>query len=109
MANGLSIQVFEIIESTPQHQLKWRKCDVTGAYQISIMNLKIEVMVKENPTTIGDTIFEGWVKTPMTNWRYLGGGFIMIELIKESALLSVSRQLSALAHHVASLASFEQI
>ncbi len=109
MENGLSIQLFDHIPATPRHKLQWRQCVTTGIFHVSIMNLKIEVMVRQTSPTHGDAIFEGWVKTPMTNWQYLGGGFICIDMIKESALLAVSRQLSALAHHVLSLSNFEQV
>ena len=108
--NGLSIQVFEIIESTPRHQLTWRKCEITGAHQVSIMNLKIEVMVKENvATTQGAHTLTGWVKTPMTNWQPIGDGFLTLDDLKKKALLIVAKQLRALAHHVASLSNFEQL
>ncbi len=111
--NGFSIQVFEIIESTPQHQFKWRKCEVTNVYQVSIMNLKIEVTAGEKFVELEgeffSTGFEGWVRMPMTNWQPIGDGFLTLDDLKKKSLLIVAKQLRALAHHVASLANFEQV
>ena len=111
--NGLSIQIFDQIPAAPKHELKWRKCEVTNVYQVSIMNLKIEVTAGEKFVELEgeffSTGFEGWVRTPMTNWQYLGDGFTSLESLKENALLNVSKQLRALAHHVASMSNFEQL
>lgn len=111
MENGLSIQLFDQIPAAPRRQLKWRECEVTGILHISIMNLKIEVTTKKSYLPDPDHFFilEAWVKTPMTNWQYLGGGFTSLEDLKESALQAVSKQLRALASHVDALANFEQV
>ena len=110
MENGLSIQIFDQIPDLPKHQLKWRECEVTGALHVTIMNLKIEVMVKETVATTQEMhTLTGWVRMPMTNWLPLGDGFASLNEIKQDALQIAARQLRALAHHVASLANFEQI
>lgn len=108
--NGLSIQIFDQIPAAPKHELKWRKCEVTNVYQVSIMNLKVEVMVKENiATTQSSHTLTGWVRMPMTNWQPIGDGFLTLDDLKKKALQIAARQLRALAHHVESLSNFEQI
>lgn len=111
--NGLSIQIFDQIPAAPKHELKWRKCEVTNVYQVSIMNLKIEVTAGEKFVELEgeffSTGFEGWVRMPMTNWQPIGDGFLTLDDLKKKALQIAARQLRALAHHVESLSNFEQI
>lgn len=111
--NGLSIQIFDQIPAAPKHELKWRKCEVTNVYQVSIMNLKIEVTAGEKFVELEgeffSTGFEGWVRMPMTNWQPIGDGFLTLDDLKKKALQIAARQLRALAHHFESLSNFEQI
>ena len=111
MENGLSIQVFDQMPASPEHQLQWRQCEVTGILYVTVMNLKIDLMVTEKHLPSGDHffVFEGWVKTALTNWQYLGDGFETLAELKLNALKAVAKQLISIGRIADSYRNFEQV
>lgn len=96
--DNLLIQVYDQLPAD-QKRLKWQLDPLTKVWSVTVMGFKVELIVKGA---------EAHVRTPLTNWQYIGD--LLISEAKAKALQTVAKQLSMLSHHIATLGNnFEQV
>jgi hypothetical protein len=94
-----------------QPSITWRPLDLPAHFKARLnMGVDVEIRIEGGPMPFSteQEIYEGWFKTPFSDWESLGNGFLSVGEVKSAALIETSKKLHLLSENLKIQATWEQ-